>query len=124
MRQEGARHPGADRFRDGEVPSGIVLHRNGSGISRVVGLVASKVKGEVLPPVIAFAESSEDRARAPGAPSRGCTCAMRWNCSIPATPAMGRIWQPRHGGRVDPAQGQYRGLRAGFEAVIGELGGP
>ena len=50
------------RFRDGEVPSGIVLHRD-EWHQGVVGLVASKVKEKYYRPVIAFAEQ---RHRAQG----------------------------------------------------------
>ena len=53
------------RFRDGEVPSGIVLHRN-EWHQGVVGLVASKVKEKYYRPVIAFAESSDTELKGSG----------------------------------------------------------
>ena len=53
----------------------------------MVGLVASKVKEKYYRPVIAFAESSETELKGSGRSIPGCTCAMRWNCSTPATPA-------------------------------------
>ncbi|MFR9720978.1 single-stranded-DNA-specific exonuclease RecJ [Aeromonas diversa] len=109
------------RFRDGEVPSGIVLHRN-DWHQGVVGLVASKVKEKYYRPVIAFAESSETELKGSGRSIPGVH--LRDALELLDTRHPGII--SKFGGHAMAAglslpKDRIEVFRRAFEAVIAEL---
>ncbi|MHA6999878.1 single-stranded-DNA-specific exonuclease RecJ [Aeromonas schubertii] len=109
------------RFRDGEVPCGIVLHRN-DWHQGVVGLVASKVKEKYYRPVIAFAESSETELKGSGRSIPGVH--LRDALELLDTRHPGII--SKFGGHAMAAglslpKDRIEAFRSAFEAVIAEL---
>ena len=108
------------RFRDGEVPSGIVLHRN-EWHRGVVGLVASKVKEKYYRPVIAFAEAARPSSRAPGAPSRGAPARCAGTARYPPPRPMGKFGSHAMAARLTLPKANIEAFGRAFEAVIGEL---
>ncbi|MDO2949102.1 single-stranded-DNA-specific exonuclease RecJ [Aeromonas simiae] len=109
------------RFREGEVPSGIVLHRN-DWHQGVVGLVASKVKEKYYRPVIAFAESGEHELKGSGRSIPGVH--LRDALELLDTRHPGII--SKFGGHAMAAgltlpKDRIEAFRSAFEAVIAEL---
>lgn len=109
------------RFREGEVPCGIVLHR-ADWHQGVVGLVASKVKEKYYRPVIAFAESSATEFKGSGRSIPGVH--LRDALELLDTRYPGII--TKFGGHAMAAglslpKDRIDAFRSAFEAVIAEL---
>jgi single-stranded-DNA-specific exonuclease len=109
------------RFRDGEVPSGIVLHRN-EWHQGVVGLVASKVKEKYYRPVIAFAESSETELKGSGRSIPGVHLRDALELLDTRHPGlMGKFGGHAMAAGLTLPKANIEAFGRAFEAVIGEL---
>ncbi|MFZ3403991.1 single-stranded-DNA-specific exonuclease RecJ [Aeromonas salmonicida] len=109
------------RFRDGEVPSGIVLHRD-EWHQGVVGLVASKVKEKYYRPVIAFAESSETELKGSGRSIPGVHLRDALELLDTRHPGlMGKFGGHAMAAGLTLPKANIEAFGRAFETVIGEL---